>query len=268
MNFLQQRLRIVVVGGEEVEELIRVITNCVQSHPYFLTVAGSVADLVPHHRHDLIITHVPEPENGAAVLLRQIRDVHPSTPIVLLGGSDEVQAQLRDPRFGAVRTVAHTTELKQEIAGIAEFAASIKESEADTELGELLTGTAEYLSHHPALVSGKPAHVQAGVAPLCQQQPQKFLELSRTYSNLLTLAVPLTALPGTWPSDHIVSRKIAVLASDLGSLHAGVHDVIDMHDNALLHAPHRIPDRENRRLLLEVMSGLATYYDQRYSHSG
>ncbi len=101
-----------------------------------------------------------------------------------------------------------------------------------------------------------------GMKPLSEAMPYKFLELSKSYSNVIELATTENDPHTARLSCQSIPRKLQFLASDLGSLKAGVNDVFEMHSKALEHkgAKHYSGEEKQKKVLLELLSDLVSYY--------
>jgi len=102
-----------------------------------------------------------------------------------------------------------------------------------------------------------------GVEPLSRALPETFRELTARYAQLLDLALEQR----THRVDHRLSDALRALADELGFLHAGPRDVIELHTAALKSrlAEAQAPKAqayidEGRMTVLELMGHLVAYY--------
>lgn len=102
-----------------------------------------------------------------------------------------------------------------------------------------------------------------GTFPLRESHPDLFRVLAGRYESLLDLALEQR----NFKVDHNVSDELRKLSDDLGRLHAGPRDVIDLHASALKSKTAGMPpqkDRayvqEGRLLVLELMGHLVSYF--------
>lgn len=102
-----------------------------------------------------------------------------------------------------------------------------------------------------------------GVEPLSRAVPDRFHELVAAYQELLDLALEQR----TYRVDNKLPDRLRALAEELGFLHAGPRDVIELHASALRGriadaAPRKAQAyvEEARVLVLELMGYLVAYY--------
>lgn len=133
-------------------------------------------------------------------------------------------------------------------------------NELQREQERLLEQALSFLQQHPAIADVTHGEQPAGAKPLCEVMPYKFLELTKSYSNLLDLVLT-RAQSGVRFNGYSVSRRLHFLASDLGSLHAGVCDVIDIHAKAVeTEIGRNETNNAGHKILLELISDLESYY--------
>jgi hypothetical protein len=104
-----------------------------------------------------------------------------------------------------------------------------------------------------------------GLSPLSKSQPEIFSELVQRYETVLDLALEQHA----YKVEHNIPERLRLLGEQLGFLHAGPRDVIELHRTALQQktggvgaAPQKTQAyvAEGRLLVLELMGDLVSYY--------
>lgn len=124
---------------------------------------------------------------------------------------------------------------------------------------DYLDAALRVVAEHPAFLDltqhARPLH-----HPLCECMPQKFLELTKTYSNLLDLAMARARIGTRQLNGHSVSLQLRFLAHDLGTLNAGVWDVLDIHVHALASRNEQPAHHQCLEVLIEVLTNLAVFY--------
>ncbi len=106
-----------------------------------------------------------------------------------------------------------------------------------------------------------------GSESLKESLPDIFLEFSRTYGNLLDLALEQRA----FKVDHHVSEQLRALADKLGFVKASPRDAIEIHTKILKDKNKDVPlakaqayVSEGRLMILELMGYLASFYRKYY----
>lgn len=233
-----------------------------------------------HHAHDAEALHALGGDfdvflldlsrwasNGLA-LLQRVRDEYSNVPIIVIvwKGAEVIRQQAL--RLGAAKALVKEM---LDAAAFAEAIAAVTGRTADDELHQqrLLEHALNVLHNYPDTSDATLVVQPPGIKPLCEAMPSKFLELTKSYGNLLGLALRRTE-SGIRFNGYSISRRLQFLASDLGALHAGVWDVIDMHKKAIERewAPNTHPNHTSHRILLELISDLVSYYKHSdYAHA-
>ncbi|MFN7954467.1 MAG: response regulator [bacterium] len=102
-----------------------------------------------------------------------------------------------------------------------------------------------------------------GIVSLREGSPHRFQQFRDAYAEILDLALEQRA----YRVQHSVSLRLAALADELGTLHAGPRDVIELHSTVLRCADFagsgsrlRAVAEEGRLLVLELMGHLTQFY--------
>ncbi|GIX48607.1 MAG: hypothetical protein KatS3mg131_2818 [Candidatus Tectimicrobiota bacterium] len=185
------------------------------------------------------------------VVLSALPDEHLALQAVQAGAQDYlVKGQTEAPLLE--RALRYAIE-RHRLARALEQARQRQQQEQELRSLDRLSHTA------PAAVT---AHL-FGDAPLRQTAPEVFQAWVARYGSLLDMALEQRA----YKVDHRLSAHLRTLAEELGFMHAGPRDVIDVHTQAL-HPKLRdvLPEKaqayleEGRMLVLELMGHLVAVY--------
>lgn len=258
-------LRIVLVGDEGGGVVIRHILDGIRTFHCLLCIARQVHEmlaLASENEFDLILLDLSKHCSTDLGPLEQVCEAFSSIPIVVLVERDAQAVSERALRLGVREALVKSALTKRNftrlISSIVEREHSLCEQEKVLHVEQAL----RFLQHHPVSSHVPLAPGGFGMKPLSEAMPYKFLELTKSYSNLMELAASRTTSEGNRFSGHSVSRKLHFLASDLGALKAGVWDVIDLHAKAVedKHRDSHAREAEHQKILLELISDLVSFY--------
>lgn len=253
--------RIVLVGDEgNGDEFNAMLLQAKELH-YELCHVHDVDDIVSSNiDFDVILIDLSRWASIGLALLGRVCESCPSVPVVVTvwKGADVVRQQAL--RMGARKALDKDTLTGATLAEAVRIVTGREADELQREQERLLEQALSFLQQHPVITDATHDAQPAGVKPLCEVMPYKFLELTKSYSNLLDLALT-RAHSGVRFSGYSISRRLHFLASDLGSLHAGVCDVIDIHAKAVeTEIGRNEANNASHKILLELISDLVSYY--------
>ncbi|HXG01326.1 MAG TPA: response regulator [Bacteroidota bacterium] len=252
--------RIVLVGDEG--NAIRRTLDALRSVHYTLYFVRELQQallLSPRHAFDVLFLNISDNGSSAEYLARQAREALPLLPIVMIVGDLDEFEQERLYRAGAWKVWSHnrlTAEtIEQTLSNLSGEAAARREHR----IRELLEG----LKTDPVMFDV--SFQDDNREPLRKTLPLKFLELTRSYGNVLELVLARSGVRRHL-SGHSVSHKLRYLAADLALLNAGPRDVLDIHTEALAaHGRRQAEDCETRRLLIDLLTILVAQYKEKAS---
>lgn len=239
--------------------------SCFKAFHYYLCHAGHISDmlkLASENEFDVIFVDLDQSRNRDLITLERICEAFSRTPIVVLLENDAEAVRQQALSLGVHEALVKSTLSGTSLVDVIRRAIQQKSDELRNQQEHHLEQALRFLQHHSVISHTVLTPEAFGVKPLCQAIPYKFLELAKTYSNLIELVSSRPAREGMRFSGHSVSRKLQFLASDLGGLKAGVGDVIDLHAKAVESKFDSVtePKEESRKLLLELMTDLVSYY--------
>lgn len=260
--------RIVLVGDEGNGDEFNTLLHHAGTLQYELCHARDIAALhLDGKEFDLFLLDLSRWASNGLALVERLRKEFASVPVIVIvwKGAEMVRQQ-------ALRLGAHKALVKETLDAttFADAITAITGLGADHTMKQerLLEQALTFLQHQiepGATLVVKPPDTK----PLCEKMPAKFLELTKSYSNVLDLALTRTE-SGIRFNGYSVSRRLHFLASDLGEVHAGVWDVIDMHVKAIERepVPSTPPSHTSHKILLELISDLVSYYKHSpYTHT-
>jgi DNA-binding NarL/FixJ family response regulator len=256
-------LQIVLVEDGEKRTPAHIASNVNGLH-YTLHVVqniGEVFSLSMGHDIDVIVLDfVGRMTNDLSSLEKACESFSRIPVIVCLCNEDESERQ-RALRAGAqdvlLSSEIHSNNLAQSIR-----AAILRKQDYLWRHDHTIVQALSFLQQNPVSARRMLRCESFGMKPLSEAMPHKFLELSKSYSNVMELATTENGQHGARLSCQSVPRKLQFLASDLGSLKAGVNDVFELHKKALEHrgAKHYSGEEQQKKVLLELLSDLVSYY--------
>ncbi len=262
-------LRIVLVGdegdGDVVNDVLNNVFNGVKAFRYVLCHArrvGEMLSLSSENEFDVVLLDLSAAYSNDLVALERICEAFSRIPVIVLVADNAEAVRQRALRIGAVEALTKSQmdagTLADTITAVIERKAEELKSRRELYLEQALT----FLQQHSAISRSTLTPELFGMKPLCEAMPYKFLELAKSYSNLIELALTRGQREGVRFSGHSVSQKLHYLASDLGELKAGVWDIIDIHAKAVEQklGSVRAPKEESHKILLELISDLVSYY--------
>lgn len=260
--------RIVLVGDEGDGDTLRSICTAV-SFPHSVLVhvrrVDELSSLSSVETVDVLLLALPQSGDGSSALLQRVSELYPGIPIVVL--VDACSELLRHLllRMGAWQVVerCHLTpdRLAHALREVSDGTKSDIEERQKQSLDEVLR-----LLQQPIPLEDASRAGERSLRPLSEVMPYKFLELTKSYSNIIELAMGHAGLGTRRFSGRSVSQQLRSLASDLGSLNASVWDVLDVHARALEGGGEVAVRPETRQLLVELLTNLSAFYRHaRYS---
>ncbi|MBX2991457.1 MAG: hypothetical protein KF749_09825 [Bacteroidetes bacterium] len=260
-----QHLRIVVVGIEASIKVLRTLLAAGGSagcRLYHVQQPAELISLSSDHPFNLIVFVESSRNSVDLSFLGLIREHHPAVPTVILNERDPEEVRTSALRQG-VREALLNTLVADDAVAAAEDRGNLRRMDAAATPQGNFEQVAQMLqsNHIPEQIVLSPERL--GLKPLSETMPYKFLELVRSYGNVLVHAAGRSANTRGAFSGHSVSLKLQFLASDLGDLKAGVRDVLDLHTKAVEGKPsNTIPKEQSRQILLELVTDLVSYYRQ------
>jgi CheY-like chemotaxis protein len=253
--------RIVLVGDEGNGDEFNALLHNAGAFHYELCHARDTTEIRAHgNDFDLFLLDLSRWASNGLAMLERMREEFSTVPVIVIVWNGAAVVRQQALRLGARNALVKET---LDSATFAEAIAALtgRAAEYAVEQERLLEQALNFLQQHPVGSDATLVVQPSGITPLCEAMPSKFLELTKSYGNLLDLALTRTE-SGIRFNGYSVSRRLHFLASDLGALHAGVWDVIDMHVKAIERelAPNTHPNHTSHKILLELISDLVSYY--------
>lgn len=251
----------IVLVGEEGDALRRMLDALRSVHYtlYFVRELQQALLLSPRHAFDVLFLDTSDNDPTVESLVRQAREALPLLPIVVIVGDLDEAEHERLYRAGAWTVWSHN----RLSAEIIEQALRNLSGESATRWEHRIRELLEGLKTDP--VRFDVFFQDDNREPLRKTLPLKFLELTRSYGNVLDLALARSGVRRQLPG-HSIPHKLHYLAADLVLLNAGPRDVLDVHTEALAaQGRRRTEDGESRRLLIDLLTNLAAQYREKAS---
>jgi DNA-binding NarL/FixJ family response regulator len=252
-----------LVGGDG-----DVLTALTQSAPQFSFVLCHVQSeremfsLSPEKEFDVVLLDLSRSRATDLTAVERIREAFSKIPVITFVENDAEAIRERVLRMGVqevlLKSKVNCGSLTRTIRNALERTNDGGRKKHNEHLEQALT----FLQRDPAMSRSVLPAEPFGLKPLREAMPYRFLELSKSYSNLIELATTHMMRGGVRLYSQSVSRKLNFLASDLGALKAGVRDVLDLHSKALEAQGHETPcnEEERRKIFLELVTDLVSYY--------
>ncbi len=260
--------RIVLVGDEGDGDTLRSICTAA-SFPHSVLVhvrrVDELFSLSSLETVDVLLLALPQSGDGSLELLRRVGELYPDTPIVVL--VDACSELLRHLllRMGAWQVVERRHLTSDRLVHTFREVSAGKRSHLEETQQQSLDQVLRLLQQSVPLEDASRAGEQR-LRPLSEVMPYKFLALTKSYSNIIELAMSQAGWGTRRFSGRSVSQQLRCLASDLGSLNASVWDVLDVHARALEGRAEETGRPETRQLLVELLTNLSAFYRHaRYS---
>jgi DNA-binding response OmpR family regulator len=234
---------------------------------------------------DVVLLDLYVPDSQGLETLTRTRAQAPGVPVVVLTALDDEALAVRAMREGAQDYVVKGEVPFELIARAVRYAIERQRAEVELVRARVAQAEAEAALRDAQLVeqrrrereqqelrslerlSGpRPAAVTAqafGVEPLNRALPETFRDLTDRYAQLLDLALEQR----TYKVDHRLSDALRSLADEIGFLHAGPRDVVELHTAALKGrlagaSPQKAQAYvdEAHVMVLELMGDLVAYY--------
>lgn len=257
-----RRTRIVLVGDEGDGDALRSVWRASRfphSVLFHVRRVDELFSLSSDEMFDVVLLALPQSGDDSSELLRRVSETYPATPIIVLV---EVCSDLLNHlllRMGAWKVVEWhhltTNRLSHVLREVATARRNEKEQRQQQSLEEVLRLLQQRVSLGDALPSG-----EQSLRPLSEVMPSKFLELTRSYSNIVDLALGCAGLGTRRFSGRSVSQQLRYLASDLGALNATVWDVLDVHGRALEARAEDALRAETKQVLVDLLKYLSAFY--------
>jgi DNA-binding NarL/FixJ family response regulator len=255
--------RIVLVGNEGTGDAIQILVKGAKDFPHMLYHAQTAAELLSLRSEaafDVVLWDLSASDKELESL-KNICDGFPTVPVIAIINDDSEKM-----RQQALRVGAYAALIKDAIdrAGLESTIRSVighKRNELEEEQQRILEQAAMLLRQQRRVSHRSISPETLGMRPLSEVMPYKFLELTKSYSNLLDIALT-RATSGIRFNGYSVTRRLQFLASDLGALRAGARDVFDIHAKAVESNRQALtePGDATHRILLELISDLVSYY--------
>jgi DNA-binding response OmpR family regulator len=249
------------VGGDG--DVVTVLTKSAQPFSFMLCHvrnANEIFSLSAENEVDIILFDVSRSRAKDFAMLEQVCEAFSIVPVIAIVASDERLTRAKVLLLGAVDVILKSA--SQETTMFARIYSAIerKREELERQQQRYWEKALAFLQQHVVVTRSTLTPETLGMKPLSEAMPYKFLELTKSYSNLLELAETRRTHSGSRFNGHSVSQKLHFLASDLCSLKAGVWDVIDIHAKAIEQRAEHQPKEETRQLLLELVTDLVSHY--------
>ncbi len=233
---------------------------------------------------DVALLDLSLPDSEGLETVRCLQSHAPELPIVVLTALDDealaaqavregaqdylVKGELplelltRALRYAIERKQAATTLLREQAARVAAEEALRHARRADRQRRQRQRRELRSLEELAAPPATAVTAQVFGVEPLSRAVPETFATLVERYGALLDLALEQR----TYKVEHRLSDALRALADELGFLHAGPRDVVELHTRALKARIAAAPSKaqayidEARVMVLEAMGHLGAYY--------
>ncbi|HEY9758138.1 MAG TPA: response regulator [Oculatellaceae cyanobacterium] len=260
----EEKLKILVVEDDSVDrELIRrtldgtSLTVSVEE----IETAGKALEELKKTTYDIVLLDYRLPDNNALAVLKSLKN-GTTVPIIILTGNVEKKSALEAIREGAQdflakdqlssetleRSIRYSIERSQLLA---ELQISREREQRERELRAFQESVTEFDTAPP---------------PAMKESTFSFDQFVDEYSEILSKAMEEMAFKTT----HQVPGRLRILAEQLGELHAGPKDVIDIHSSAvrqlskkMTKVKERALNDEGRVMLVHLMGYLSLYYRNR-----
>lgn len=254
--------RIVLVGDEEDGDTFRSICTTAPSlHSTVVHVkkVDELFSLSSNETFDVLLLALPQSGDHSSDLLRHVSETYPGTPIIVLVDSCSELLRHLLLRMGARKVLERQYLTSNRLAQTLREVSSGRESDRDERQRQSLEEVLRLLQQRIPLAEASPAREQC-LRPLSEVMPQKFLELTKSYSNIVDLAMGRIGFGTRRFSGRSISQQLRYLASDLGTLNASVWDVLDVHARALEGREEEAVRPETEQLLVELLKNLSAFY--------
>lgn len=222
---------------------------------------------------DVVLLDLMLPDADGMIAFATIRGRAPDVPVVVLSAMADDETAMAAVREGAQdyvvktgalidlvpRSLRYAVERQRSLAAVAREQAARAAAETDLRRERELRALDRLTARGGAATTAR----AFGVEPLSATVPLRFDELVARYASLLELALDQRA----FKVDHEVPDALRALAGELGFLHAGPRDVVELHTVALRAAIADVPPRkaqayveEARVMVLELMGYLVAHY--------
>ena len=222
---------------------------------------GEMLSLSMENDIDVILLDFTRKEVNDFALLESVCEAFSRVPVVCCLCSDIEAERQRALRMGAQDALTKSETCGTTLAQVIR-SAILRKQESLWRHDHSLEQALMFLQQNPMSARRIMRCESYGMQPLSEAMPYKFLELSKSYSNVIELATAQRVRRETQFSCQSVQRKLHFLASDLGALKAGVNDIFDLHTKALEHKNREsfISEEHHKKILLELLSDLVSYY--------
>jgi DNA-binding response OmpR family regulator len=263
-----------VLVGDEVNSLagrdgdiLKILSKSAGTFSYIVCHVQHVREmfsLSSENEFDVILHDVSNSRANGFAALEGLCEAFSSVPVIVIVERDEELTRRQALNLGALDVLQKSTLSGASLFEKIQTTINRKKTELGKQQQMNWESALNFLQHNAVITRTSLTPETLNVKPLCEAMPYKFLELTKSYSNLLDLALTRTR-SGVRYNGYSVSRRLHFLASDLGSLRAGVWDVIDIHAKAVgSEMGTQEPNHTSHKILLELISDLVSYY----RHSG
>jgi DNA-binding response OmpR family regulator len=249
------------VGGDG--DLARVLSKSANVFPYVLCHVQHVREmfsLSSCNEFDVLLLDVSLGESNSFAALERICEAFSAAPVILMVEKADETIRRQAFNLGALDVVERSSLNGELLVERIHSAINRKKEELGRQQQSYWENALTFIQHSASITSARLSPESLGMKPLREAMPYKFLELTKSYSNVLALADTRRTHNGTRFNGHSVSQKLHFLASDLCSLKAGVWDVIDIHAKAVEQRIENQQKEETRQVLLELVTDLVSYY--------
>jgi DNA-binding response OmpR family regulator len=259
-----------------IQEMLREAT----STPFELECADRLSSGLEHLTHegiDVVLLDLGLPDSQGIDTLAKMRAEAPDIPVVVLTGLEDETLAVKAVQQGAqdylgkgqldnrllVRSIRYAIERQRWEKEREREKEKEKEKEAMAERIQQLEQELQSLEGF-APSQRTAATAQAfGLKPLLQSFPSIFNQLVQHYGELMELALEQRA----FRVEHDISGKLQSIAEELGFLHAGPRDVVEIHSSALKNKSGAVNQarsqayiEEGRVMVLQLMGHLVSHY--------
>jgi len=254
--------RIVLVGDEGDGDILRSICTAAPFlHSVLLHVSSldELLSLSADASFDVVLLAIPSTSDRGTDMLRRTVQVCSGTPVIVIADRCTEHLQHLLMRLGAWKVLQRHNLTPDDLVEALKATSSDRKP-ADGQKQRQTFEEVLHLLQHRSVPGEAPLMPEGALRPLSEVMPSRFLELAKSYSNIIDLALARAGLGRQRFSGHSVSQQLRYLAADLGALNASAWDVLDVHAKALEGRAEEAVRSETKQLLIELLRNLDAFY--------
>ncbi|HEY9682002.1 MAG TPA: response regulator [Oculatellaceae cyanobacterium] len=260
----EEKLKILVVEDDSVDrELIRRTLDGTSLMVSIKEVdsAGKAVGELKKNKYDIVLLDYGLPDNNALTVLKSLKNGTP-VPIIILTANVEKTSALEALREGAQDFLAKDQLSSDTLERSIRY--SIERNQLLTELQ--ISREREQRERELRAFQESVTEFDTAPPPAIKESAFSFDQFVEDYGEIVSKAMEEMAFKTT---DQVPGR-LRILAEQLGELHAGPKDVIDVHSSAMRQLSKKMTkvkehalNNEGRIMLVHLMGYLSLYYRNR-----